>query len=321
MFQDFFYTKNKILKAPSIFNTLCGALVMAVGINKQDDSIAVLPDIFDGYILDYQIKKVDNQNSLAIGVYLKDSKRYLIKYWYGKARDLNYYSLVHEFLVAKILSGKFKIHMRNDVYIPSAVEYFQSLRSFAAVFEFIEGQTLDAASLSDQAQIWKRVVDDLSHISNFLTQEEQSIIGRRGIIFYFGIVSVIVGILFFLRMKDFKIILKAWTTCARIVTGLVGVELSLAHRDLTPSNILVGKDSKIYILDFESATMTLPGYDAVYLSVDPSSEALAKLLEPSLHTQNAGFLRNYIPLHHILGSGEYLKVNEKYLKALYNIYA
>lgn len=304
--------KQEQPKAPGFLTICWGAFVLALG-SKLQSAHAELPSVLGEYTLIRTIKKSDHSDSMAIGVFTRDDKRYIAKYWQGRVKNLNYYLLVHEFLVTKILHRSYSTHPEFDASVPEAVECFSTSDSFVAFFEYIDGVSVSTLSASEQLRLWAQAQGTLESIGGELTSEDRAVIGNRGPVTYF-VFSVLFSLLLLLRRPlDVFLVGRTFARLMVLAKEALPRTLVLAHRDLTSGNLLFGSDGRVYILDFESLAYTLPGYDKAYLIVDPESKELAV----SQHSTNAtSFLEYYILLHHILGSGAFLSVNESYLTIL-----
>lgn len=297
--------------APGIFSILWGAFVLACP--KKQLAKFSFPPLLDEYAFVSLLKKADHEDSMAIAVYQKGGRRFVAKSWHGPKKDLSYYFLVHEFLVTQTLNRLAKRATHDTVSVPEAVDCFSSSTSFIALFEFIEGTTMNMLTPSKQLELWEQAQGALASMGQQLTKAEQKLIGRRGPIFYLILALLFSCLLVLRRPPEYMLALQSFWRLLRLMPNLMTQPLVLAHRDLTSNNLLLGTDGKVYILDFESLVFTIPGYDRAYLSVDPDSTTVSALLKSS---DTSLFLQYYILLHHILGSGEYLQVNERYLETL-----
>lgn len=306
--------KNEQPNEPGFFDILRGACVLAFSW-KSPLAPAILPSVLEGYTLVRSLDKSDHSDSMAIGIYQKGERKYLVKYWQGKYKSLNYYLLVHEYLVTKIVRRYFVNHQGLKVSVPEAVECFSSSQQFVAVFEFIEGVTIDTLSSSDQIRLWTKSQAALESVGEGLTPDDRVSIGKRGPAAYLIFSILFSGLLLVRRPQEFVLVGRTLVRLMMLATKTFSQDLVLAHRDLTPNNLLLGSTGQLYILDFESLKYTLPGYDEAYLAVDPESKDVAALLQAK---GTNSFLEFYILLHHVLGSGDFLAVNESYLSLLRN---
>ncbi|MDB5238797.1 MAG: hypothetical protein JWO00_132 [Candidatus Parcubacteria bacterium] len=306
------------LKAPSALQTILGALHMAF-FGAHQVTKAELPEKFGAYSLVKKIKKEDDIQNIAIGIYESAGKKYIIKRWEGTTKDLNYYSLRNECAVNSLMSSVgTKSGAQDGIYFPAVEGYYADTKSLTVAFEFIDGTLLSAHPLEFQAKTLTAVMQHISKLSTLLSHEQKAMLGRRSLGFYLLLLPLISILLSVRSPKNAKVIWSAFGASVSKISKLATSPLTLAHRDLTPSNIMV-TDKGICVLDAENMLLTLSGYDYAFISVTPGMKELASRL-PGPSSANAAFLKNYIVLHHILGSGEFLVVNEEYLSVLRDLH-
>ncbi len=313
-------TSTEILKPPTATDILWGALVLAWTSRRNKKAGVSLPEKIDQYTFVSCIKKSDHYGDMAIGVYEKEGQRYIVKRWQGEYKDFNYYFLSHEYFVTNIMTRVIREHPVAGVAIPEAVACVAESTSLSVVFQFIEGNTVSTLDTDKQITLWNKANDALEYLNAYLTAEDRRLIGTRGPKWYLILASGLSCLLLLFRPSRAKLVIRTWQTLVHLMRHL-DARLVLNHRDLTPSNLLLGEQGTVYILDLEAMAVTLPGYDRAFVTVDPESSKIATALGPKTPTATYVFLRNYIVLHHILGSGSYLHVNEKYLEILNGLYS
>jgi serine/threonine protein kinase len=159
----------------------------------------------------------------------------------------------------------------------------------------------------------------LEDFSEKLSESEKTHLAKRSALYYLTLLPGVSLFSIIFNPRSWKVIMRSCYD-ALVSFSPKGSPHVLAHRDITPSNIMLSGDN-IYILDSENMVLTVPGYDYAYLSATPNQQKLVELLPSSFITPNTFFLKNYIILHHILGSGEFFHVNFEYVKLLKEIYA
>ena len=94
------------------------------------------------------------------------------------------------------------------------------------------------------------------------------------------------------------------------------IALGIAHRDLDASNIMVAKNGKHYITDFESMTITFAVYDLIRLTLTPDIDAVPNQYQAVLKKPENVFLRIYILFHLILSANALPTVKQEYFEKM-----
>lgn len=289
-------------------------LILALGsiVNRLLKVEGQSPKQIGEYRLLFNRKKSDSTKNLSIGIYQKNGKKYFVKTWTGRLKDLGYYFLVNEFELAKIIEEEFARH--SKLLSSTPVEIIKNSNQVHVVYCFIEAKSLTEVTKAIQLQTLEKVYTELekvsqkSHILNKLLPHLSK--GH----YSFTLVTVAIGLIVRSPKLARNIIRKCWL-CAQLLYK-ENPAMSLAHRDLTPENIMVDKD-KIYLIDGEDYVYTFDGYDEIYLMTLPDKEEFSTKLKAK---KTGGFLKNYLPLHHLIGGGDFghidkntaLKVLESY---------
>ncbi len=310
------FTKIETIRPPSHLDLIKGALYLFLQEKLLNGNRELLlPNFVDGYELLYTVKKSNNASRLAIGVYTKGGRKFFVKFWNGRIKDLTYYFLVHEYLVTRLLSKRFNSKDSN-VRTSEIIGAYENSRWLLVIFDFIEGVTLEKLSLVEKAKYWNNARIALQKVSKLLSQEEGKIIGSRGLLFYSMVLSILLPVILILSKGSRRTIFKAWLQNLKRIGSLSRTDLVLAHRDLMPNNIILGEDSRVYIVDWDNARITLPDYDFANLRVFINQKELLDLLSYKFNERAVSFLKSYIATYQTLGSGEFGNFNKEYLRAL-----
>ena len=301
-------------KRPNLINLFFGTIVLLIKLRLKTKKAKALSN-FKNYILVKEIFKEDKVSSLTLGIYTLKSRKYFVKTWHGRIKDLNYYFLVNEYLSSGFISQKLKQFNNQNISTPQIVDIYETENSFSVVFEFIEAKSLTKYDPDFQAKKIDQVIEMLEKISINLTKQEIDSLPKRELYKYLFLLPIVCLLIIIKKPRIYKTILSSLYNEFKEVVHNNNLRLILAHRDLTPSNILI-KNNKIYLLDFDSLVLTLPEYDKAYISVMPNLENLNKYLNLNLDTSIFGFLQIYICLHQTIGSGNFLKIQPHFLRML-----
>ncbi len=302
---------KEIILAPRLFQTLSGVFVSILS-KSENRTIAHLPEKMGDFRLEKIIPRDTIQKNLAIGVYSKGNEKFLVKRWVGKYKDMQYYSLINEYAVHLVLAPKMASF---SVRLPKAISYTKDRTSISLVYEFIEGETADSLPVQRQVMVVEKTLEYFAEVSGELTKQERTIFSKRTALYFLLLMPLLTVFCIAKNSKDTKILLRTLGAFYTMHFATHDRPLMLAHRDLTPSNLMVSGGT-VYILDTESVALTMQGYDVAYLFATPGQQALCNSMK-NLKTPNSEFLKLYIALHHILGSGQFLTPNKDYLNLLY----
>ncbi len=298
----------QLLPVPSSLKLVLGSILLLINKTKSQYS---LPETFEGYTLVKEIKKEDHIPNAGIGVYLKNDKKYLLKFWKGNYKDLNYYYLVNEYNNSILLSQL--LPENSNIKIPNIKEFIRDRNVYCVVFEYIEGIPGKDLPADEQAKTIESIINIMNSIS--INKEGSKSIPKRPLSQYI-INLFIFGFLLCLKCPSrITLVIKTIYICFTLFPYLNTHVLYLAHRDLTPSNFIISED-KIYLLDCENIAFTLYGYDISYISVLLDSTYLSQHLAQSKHDKQNLFLQLYIALHHAIGSGNFFEIEESNIKFL-----
>lgn len=286
---------NLICPKPNNLKIVLGTGVMVIKrVLGIKNTVSIKKNI-GKYHLVKEFTKLGNPR-YAIGLYKKGTKRYVIKTWYSKVRDLDYYSLINEYIVNGIFDKK-NVKNRSEIFFPGSVELISGNHSLSAVFEYIPGKKLSEYPIQFQLKTLEEVIGRLTVLSSHLTPTQLSNLDTRG--FWFYLITLIPLTLTALIKSDKKrTILKSFFLCILGVVTDKNNQLHLAHRDLNCENIIL-RGNHIYLLDAERMVLTLPQYDTAYILQNPEMNYLKNRVNFFEVTTNK-FLWNYISLQFAL---------------------
>lgn len=285
--------KKTTLKKPTIFYFVLGGIVSFL-VNLRGGKTISLPKRVGKYLLLSKISKRNRTKTYATGVYAYRGKNVLIKTWQGRMKDLEYYYLKNELIISYLLWNKTtKIHSMINFARP--IDAIEGKNSFSVIFEYIEGKRLSEYTRSRQMHIFNKIVNSLYSISKTLTDEDVKKITKRSKAFYLTSLGIYTVITLILHTSKAKQIVSAFLKSLIFLFSIKVTHYVLAHRDLTPENIIL-KKSNIYLLDCQNTVLTLPGYDiahlGIYSMVKDSKEKLISFAEFA----NYSFFIHYISL-------------------------
>jgi len=246
------------------------------------------------YKLINPINKNGKLHNFATGIYENGGKKYFIKTWNKKSKDLSYYSAINEFRVSSILFDKFK-NISNKVYVPEPIEIVKSKDgSFSYIYEFIEGKALSKLKADEHKTYFNKVLKTIKKVSASLSEEEKKYFNNRGMYFYLSSLPILALLAVCKSPSDLHIITKA---CINFLKKVKDVDhtFSLAHRDIHTDNIKVARN-KIYLLDSEDVVWTFSGFDESDLNIFYKYKLKDKN-GFSAKIENSKFLEIYIAIH------------------------
>ena len=291
------------LQRPNMFNFFIGTIVAVIFKTFLKQRI---PSRVGRYSLVKEIKRNDGAHNIAVGIYEKNGKKYFIKTWQGKMKDIYYYYLRNEYINTIYLGKIFReTKVTKSVNVPAVISFHETEKMTSIIFEYIEGKTVTELSLEQQSNVFVKIFTALQKASTLLNTKENVMLDHKGLPYYVCLSSVIT-----LLQAVFHPLLVRSTvsTYVRLLHSLShsdGSNLVLAHRDLTPDNIIV-KKSIIYLVDCENLVMTLADYDAAFIMSNPEYTKLAKQLQKKI-VYHANFFTTYIPFHLSLENSLYAK--------------
>lgn len=201
---------------------------------------------------------------VSVGEYRKNGKRYLIKTWYGRWKNLKYYSLLHEFFATYALYRAAKRMLRsplgNQISFSKPIRLIRNGQGFSTVYEFVEGKPLSAYALREQTYVFDSITHHLSELTKVLTPSERAAISTRGLFFYVLALPYIFSVSLLTGKLPLLPAVTAFAAGLFALPKLSHTSLVLSHRDIDPQHIIMGKKT-ITLVDCEHMVLTFTGYD------------------------------------------------------------
>lgn len=288
--------KPKQLKKPTMLQIIFGAVVSLFKKNRITDET---PKQIGEYRLVSEMKEDADFKHLAVGIYDNTfNKRVFIKTWIGKVKDLNYYSLLNEYLVNDLLYKKISRTTFGDkIRTPKAIELIKNKNSLSLVFEFIDGKSLDKYPIGYQVETLAMLHNALLEISNTLTENDKKTLTKRTTGFYIFSLPFIAFLACVYNPRLTLKIIRSVFTSSFSLGDFHKSKLALAHRDFHADNILI-LGNNIYLTDCERMALTSHFYDETLLFLEFQKEGVStELLNRYGVMIRNSFLKAYISLH------------------------
>ena len=262
------------LQCASLFELFWGCLV-SVGQRLFGSPKIIMPRrCIADYRLVNPITKINQPTNFSIGMYAKNGKKFFIKTWTGRLKNMEYNTLINEYVLSTFIKGRLKnLHKHIKIKIPTPVEHISTKSSFSVVYEYISGPSLADLQLSQQIKVLTRTLSEFKILTKSMTKEELNSFPKRSKLFYLLALPIHVLIS---TLHDFELLPYVLVEAARslrLYPSLKKTPLTLAHRDLIPENIILHKEHP-YLIDCGSFVLTHPDYDLAYLAVRPLSTEL-----------------------------------------------
>lgn len=283
---------------PTTFQIFVGTLG-SIFDSKGENQLVSLPKKVGKYHLTKEVIKENPLKHFGIGIYQSKGETVFIKTWQGQRKNFDYYELVNEYLVNKILHKRLELIPKTDsgkIKTPKVISGIESENSLSIIFEYIDGVSLSSFPVTKQAELVSEVITILRKVTSSLRKNEMDSLLIRDLRFYLLSLPVVAVLSLISNPRSHNVILKAFIDCLLSSRSLKTPNLVLSHRDLYPNNVLV-RQNDIFITDCSRMALTVPGYDVTYLSLDPSLKELSSLIFKKLNKKQNSALKNYISIH------------------------
>lgn len=222
-------------------------------------------------IKDYKLirtfHKFGFRHKYFIGIYRKNKKLYFIKTWDKTKKDFDYFDLLNEYSRGRALAHLISKYHFSGFTTPAPLELIAGGRILSLVYDFVPGRSLHELNKREQAKYLLRVTDGLMELSQHMTASDRKsfpLLGNMQFIINLPIISLIAiarspGSVLHI-ISEFIICIKTFRWFDQ--------PLYLAHRDLSPENILISAN-RLYLIDCSSLVLTFPHYDSLKLTSPP----------------------------------------------------
>lgn len=287
------------MKRPTTINLILGSIIGLIN-NRFYKPNIYTPKKVSGYRLVSEIQKNKKYKKYGTGLYMKGNEVFFIKTWSGLLRDYDYYSLIKEYNFSKILSSVVKKHPNSELRFPEPVKLYHHNNRVSVVYKYIDGVHVETLGNSRKAESIANAIEGLSQLSEKLNKQELNQFPIRNHMFYLLTLPLITVLALVFNVSKWKIIIHSSYLCVRNFSEHNSGRLILAHGDLHPGNLILGKNKNgqyLNILDCENMILTYADYDLSLLTLDPEFSILSKELASKLKYPASIFLMTYIGLH------------------------
>jgi len=296
-----------MLTRPTIFHYISGFIVSKT-LSAASWHHYNIPKVIGEYKLKSEIRKTNGNDEYKVGTYSDKNTQYFIKTWQGRVKNYSYYALVNECIATDLLSKRLLKSMPDSsLRIPRVVHAYCEPHLFSIVFEYIEGQSLDLASLVERDRVLKIITTDLERLSEILSTEEKKRIPSHKRIYYSLLVLYYSFVVFINALTKLPLLLQLIRKAYHSLWSISKQPLTLTHRDLVSSNIILN-NGFTYLVDWETVTLTFPLYDqALILTEYEDRSQIVKTWKPEVL-----FYRIFIclQLYAIEGDERYIRLLE-----------
>lgn len=266
-----------------------------------------------GYALLKEMNKNKNFRNFSIGIYGKNGKKYFIKTWYGAVHDINYYLLLNEYIVSRILNSKNSILKDLNIRVPKVVDLEEGSTTLSVIFEYVNGTRLDLLSRNKQSQVLSKVLRSLNTIYERLSENEKKLFMKKKNRSYLTALPEIAVLAIIFNPKYIFTIVKGVFESIRNYSVFSNYGYSLAHRDLNLTNIIVNRN-EIYLVDLERMAITSKYYDIGHLDLIKELENIPKYIFKD--TKYPEFLKIFMNMHYLVSNNYALEYKRYYLNKL-----
>ena len=296
-----------------MFQIIFGALI---SLFKNEQLKKQVPKKIGDYRLISEIERKNDFHRFALGIYENNKReKVFIKTWIGKIKDVNYHLLINEYNVNRVIYKKLsESRYQNKIRIPKILDISINSGLVSLIFEYTDGKSLEYYPIKYQADTILGCYSFFTEISNILNENEKKSFMLRTSWFYILSFPFMAALLALKHPRNSKKIFKSFLEAFSSIEDLFNRDLVIAHRDLSPKNILV-KDGIVFIIDFEKTVLTTRYYDQIFISTEPNFRELNEIITSEYILKNT-FLKTYMATHFALYSKNAQSLFDHYISML-----
>ena len=267
-------------------------------------------DLFKGSFLGLETENSPIDDMKLIKALKKDGVATAALYKGGgfncSVKTLNYpykhfsYELLHNEaqMLRMVNSTSARLKGSLKIKFPIFKSLTQTKHHVALVRQYVPGRTLQKFSTADKITYLKLVLDELSRLTSFISPQERAVLPRRGfweifLVFPRYFISIVArNLKNILQLTRFALLFYRLS----ITSILTRKSYVLAHRDLNPENIIVGRGG-VNLIDLDNMVLAEKETDvaitARYYSKQMPNNKLFALLNSALRSpaEKRNFLR------------------------------
>ncbi len=231
------------------------------------------PAKISNYVLFKKYEPESRSKNYTFGIY-KDTtgKKYFAKIWSGRFRDFEYTMLKNESVSLKLLNKVYERVSNNipqnfkDIQLAKVVYAKSQNNSLAVVFDYIDIEKKTSVSKMDSSSlIYSSGL--ISFLGENMTKRERELFQKRSFVFVFFAYFLSILKISFANPKESYLAFKNIPLFLKGIRHLHSEEeLSLSHRDLNRTNIIV-VGSKVFIVDFALCLFAIQYYDKLSMLI------------------------------------------------------
>ena len=196
------------------------------------------------------------------------------KYWTGKQKTFDYYSLVNEIAVYRKFNEIYDYHGEElqksfpDIYIPKLVGVRETDETLLMLVEKVEGTDLGTRTLAERIKTYDQLLRFFRYIQANYSKEIAEATQERTPFTTIILNAVVTVRAMFRYPRHFFIFLKAAYVFARVMSDLMHsrYEQAFVHRSLEDHNVLMN-GNRINLIDFQLSVRAHPMLDIVQLLI------------------------------------------------------
>lgn len=229
-----------------------------------------LPGSIDNYRLVAPVVREPGDDEYQLAIYQDGfGRKGIAKQWCGSKKDIRYYWLQNEIRVYQGINYLQEIQ-KNTIFekfphitIPKLLKVIQEKNRIILFIEMIDGERIKNFPMSKRVEVFEVVLNYFNFLAGHTNEASLNkfFLKRRSwqIILLFFLVLVKSALMYPSVWRD---LLRGAGVFIRFIPLIVKQkQLIFVHRDLTCHNILITKDKKIGIIDFELSVLCNPMFE------------------------------------------------------------